>query len=143
MRANEKAINWPNSAGATPLMMAVVNEWNEGVSELLLANADVAACDHNGSTVLHDAAMHADSQLLRELLSIEEAMQVGGRQWLQSHSRQFYFYGAMTMMRCGVVKALPHNMDLESSGPMAGTHPVVPTFGQSENVFHSRVLLFF
>ncbi|XP_034253450.1 uncharacterized protein LOC117652550 [Thrips palmi] len=77
MKANEKAINWPNSStGTTPLMMAVVYEWNEGVSELLLANADVAACDHNGSTVLHDAAMHADSQLLRELLSIEEAMQV-------------------------------------------------------------------
>lgn len=76
MRANEPAINVPNSTGSTPLMMAVVNEWNEGVSELLLANADVAARDHSGSTVLHDAAMHADSQLLRELLSIEEAMQV-------------------------------------------------------------------
>lgn len=76
MRANEPAINVPNSMGSTPLMMAVINEWNEGVSELLLSNADVAARDNNGSTVLHDAAMHADSQLLRELLSIEEAMQV-------------------------------------------------------------------
>ncbi|KAK3932787.1 Ankyrin repeat and SOCS box protein 2 [Frankliniella fusca] len=76
MKANEPAINVPNSAGATPLMMAVVNEWNEGVSELLLANADVAARDLRGATVLHEAAAHADSQLLRELLSIEEAVQV-------------------------------------------------------------------
>lgn len=76
MKASEPAINVPNSTGATPLMMAVVNEWNEGVSELLLANADVAARDLSGATVLHEAAAHADSQLLRELLSIEEAMQV-------------------------------------------------------------------
>ncbi|KAJ1531533.1 hypothetical protein ONE63_000208 [Megalurothrips usitatus] len=76
MKANDAAINVPNSMGTTPLMMAVVNQWNEGVSELLLSNADVAARDHSGNTVLHDAAAYADSQLLRELLSIEEAMQV-------------------------------------------------------------------
>ncbi|KAE8745869.1 hypothetical protein FOCC_FOCC007388 [Frankliniella occidentalis] len=73
-----------NAKGETPVHAAIEARsiealrllWNEGVSELLLANADVAARDLSGATVLHEAAAHADSQLLRELLSIEEAMQV-------------------------------------------------------------------
>jgi len=57
--------------GNTPLHAAVTSDWKEGVSLLLEAGADVCQKNSSGATVLHLAAENGNSDILKEILSIQ------------------------------------------------------------------------
>ncbi|KAG8292385.1 hypothetical protein J6590_097034 [Homalodisca vitripennis] len=62
--------------GRTPLHLAVADEWFAGVSLLLEAGADVKVTSNDSQTVLHLAAKKSESQLLEELLTIPETLEI-------------------------------------------------------------------
>ncbi|XP_054270733.1 serine/threonine-protein phosphatase 6 regulatory ankyrin repeat subunit B-like isoform X2 [Macrosteles quadrilineatus] len=60
--------------GRTPLHLAVAQMWLPGVSLLLEAGADVKVTSSEGQTVLHMAVATHQPDLLKELLTIREAV---------------------------------------------------------------------
>ncbi|XP_054270742.1 serine/threonine-protein phosphatase 6 regulatory ankyrin repeat subunit C-like [Macrosteles quadrilineatus] len=60
--------------GRTPLHLAVAQMWLPGVSHLLEAGADVKVTSSDGQTVLHMAVATHQPDLLKELLTIREAV---------------------------------------------------------------------
>jgi ankyrin repeat protein len=63
-------------SGRTPLHLAVMGQWSEGVSLLLEVGADVKALTSRNETVLHLAADRGNSTMMEELLSIPESSKV-------------------------------------------------------------------
>jgi ankyrin repeat protein len=62
--------------GNTPLHVAVISDWKEGVSILLEAGADVSKKNSIGATVLHLAAENGKLDILKEILNIHESKTV-------------------------------------------------------------------